>query len=193
MGDNMSEAKKGFSIPIRYLMLPLFFAIIIFVFYLMNYLGSFKPVIINQKKAGPFQVIYKTHIGPYHKIVPVIEEVEKWAKEHGFDCKLSFGEYLDDPKATEEVRLRSNGGCFVDHFPNQMPEGFQSKTIPEKDYVTAVFEGSPGIGPMKVYPKVYKYAEEQRIPLEETVMEVYEIHSQESMTTTYYFPIRLPK
>lgn len=186
----MSAAKKPFAIQIRYLLLPLLGAIILYAGYLMNYLGTFKPVIITEKSAGPFQVIYKSHTGPYHKIVPVIEEVEKWAKENGLDCKLSFGEYLDSPKATEEARLRSNGGCLVNQVPANMPEGFQSKTIPERKYVTAVFEGSPGIGPMKVYPKVYEYAENQRIPLEEVVMEVYEVHSETAMTTSYYFPVR---
>ncbi|MEZ0391111.1 MAG: GyrI-like domain-containing protein [Pseudobdellovibrionaceae bacterium] len=186
----MSEEKKGFQISIRYLLLPLLIAIIVFVVYLMNYLGAFRPVVIQEKKAGPFHLVYKTHVGPYHKIVPVIEEVEKWAKEQGLSCKLSFGEYLDSPSQTEEARLRSNGGCLLENPPVQIPEGFQAKTIEEKNYVTAKFEGSPGIGPMKVYPKVYQYASEQRLRLEEAVLEVYEIHSQESMTTTYYFPIR---
>lgn len=189
----MSDPAKKFQVPIRYLLLPLFFAIVIFVFYLAHYLGSFKPVLIAEKNAGPFHMIYKSHIGPYFKIVPTIEEVEKWAKEKGIDCHLTFGEYLDDPQTTEEARLRSNGGCLVSEVPANLPEGFSTKTIPERHYVTAVFEGSPGIGPMKVYPKVQTYAQEQKLPLEEVVMEVYEVHSAESMTTTYYFPIRTPK
>ena len=188
----MSEApKKGSQIQIRYLLLPLLIAILVFAFYLMNYLGTFKPVIIEEKKAGPFQMIYKNHVGPYHKIVPVIEEVEKWAKAQGYDCKVSFGEYLDNPETSEEARLRSRGGCVVPEFPAQLPEGFEKQTLPEKDYVTAVFEGSPGIGPMKVYPKAHEYIRDQGLVREsETVMEMYVIHSPESMTTTYYFPIK---
>jgi effector-binding domain-containing protein len=159
----------------------------------MNYLGAFKPVIINQKKAGPFHVVYKTHIGPYHKIVPLIEEVEKWAKSQGLDCHLSYGEYLDNPKQTEEVRLRSHGGCILPAPVNSpLPEGFEQQTIPEKNYVTAVFEGSPGIGPLKVYPQVFQYIEDQGLTREESTIEVYEIHSPESMTTTYYFPLKTP-
>lgn len=189
----MSSGKKGFQIQIRYILLPLLIAIVVFVSYLMTYLGAFRPVVISEKKAGPFNMIYKSHIGPYHKIVPVIEEVEKWVKAQGMDCRLSFGEYLDSPNNTEEARLRSNGGCLVESVPTQLPEGFQSKTIEEKDYVTAVFEGSPGIGPMKVYPRVYAYSDEQRLKLEEVVMEVYEIKSEEAMTTTYYFPVQKQK
>jgi AraC family transcriptional regulator len=182
--------KKPFSLQIRYILLPLFFAIIILVVYLMNYLGAFRPVIISQKLAGPFHFIYKTHVGPYHKIVSSIEEVEKWAKDQGIDCHLTFGEYLDDPRQTEEVRLRSLGGCVVNEIPSTLPEGFESNTVPEKSYVTAVFEGSPGIGPLKVYPKIFAYIEDKNLQREETVIEIYEVHSQESMTTTYYFPLK---
>lgn len=184
----MSQEKKPFQISIRYLLLPLLIAIVVYAVYLMNYLGTFRPVIISETTAGPFLAIYKSHVGPYHKIGPLIEEVETWVKSQGMDCKLSFGEYLDSPKSTEEARLRSHGGCFVSSLPENLPEGFQKKTIEEKNYVTAVFEGSPGIGPIKVYPRVYDYAEDQKIPLEEVVMEVYEVHSDTAMTTTYYFP-----
>ncbi len=185
----MSE-KKPFQVQIRYLLLPLLIAIIVFAVYMMSYLGTFKPVIISEKMAGPFHMVYKTHIGPYHKIVPLIEEVERWVKAQGLDCHLSFGEYLDDPRQTEEVRLRSLGGCLVKQPLAQLPEGFEQKTLPEKKYVTAVFEGSPGIGPLKVYPKVFQYLEDQRLSREDSVIEVYEIHSEQAMTTTYYFPLK---
>ena len=186
------NSPKKFSLPIRYILLPLLFGIIIFVTYLMNYLGAFKPVIISEQVAGPFLMIYKDHTGPYHKIVPVIEEVEKWAKENGFDCRLSFGEYLDNPKESEEARLRSHGGCLVQQIPANLPQEIKSQSLPESKYLKAVFEGSPGIGPMKVYPKVIKYALEQKLQVKEAVIEVYEIHSGNSMTTTYYFEVLKP-
>jgi AraC family transcriptional regulator len=191
MDTDMSE-KKPFTVQIRYLLLPLLIAILAFAFYLMNYLGTFKPVIISEKTAGPFHLVYKSHIGAYHKIVPLIEEVEKWVKAQGMDCKLSFGEYLDDPRQTEEARLRSLGGCMVPQPVATLPEGFEQKTLAERKYVVAVFEGSPGIGPLKVYPKVYQYLEDQKLVREDSVLEVYEVHSQEAMTTTYYFPIKTP-
>lgn len=188
---NTPEPKKGFQIPVRYLLLPLLVAIVALVAYLAFYLGAFRPVVIAEKKAGPFVMLYKDHTGPYHKIVPVIEEVEKWAKDNGLDCRLSFGEYLDDTSLTEEARLRSRGGCLLPQQPAvAVPEGFKVTLLPEKNYVTAVFEGSPGIGPMKVYPKVYDYFKTQRLVREEAVMEVYEIFSAEKMTTTYYFAIK---
>lgn len=179
------------KLPIRYILLPLFFAIIIYVGYLLFYVGAFKPVVISEKQAGPFILLYKDHVGPYHKIVPVIEEVETWAKENGIDCKLSFGKYLDDPNSVEEARLKSIGGCILTAaITTALPEGFKTETQPEAQFVVATFEGSPGIGPMKVYPKVFAYFEDQRIARGDYTLEIYEVHSQQAMTTTYYFPRR---
>lgn len=178
------------KIKIRYLLLPLLVAILVYVGYLLSYVGAFRPVVISEKEAGPFLMIYKDHVGPYHKIVPVIEEVEKWVQSQGQDCKWSFGEYLDNPETTEEPRLRSRGGCLVTSISNPLPDSFKSQTIPKKNYVTAVFEGSAGIGPLKVYPQVFKYFEEKRLARAESVLEIYEIHGAQSMTTTYYFSVK---
>ena len=179
------------KIQIRYILLPLLVAMIVYFGYLMYYVGAFKSVEVAEAKAGPFQMLYKDHSGAYHKIVPIIQEVETWAKANGITCKLSFGEYLDDPGEIEEGRLRSLGGCLLaegESIPAQLPEGFKSKTIEQKDYVTAKFEGSPGIGPLKVYPKVIEYFASQGFAYNAGAIEVYEVHSETAMTTNYYFP-----
>lgn len=190
----MSE-KKPFVVRISYVVVPLLLAIGFFAYRTMNYLGAFKPVVVSEKMAGPFQLIYKTHVGPYHKIVPTIEEVETWAKAEKLDCRLSFGQYLDNPENTEEARLRSRGGCLFEKSPAefealQVPESYQKETLPARRYVTAVFEGSPGIGPLKVYPKILQFIDEQRLQQDVSILEVYEVHSQEAMTTNYYFPVK---
>ncbi len=190
----MSTGDNKFSIPIKYLLLPLLVAILVYVSYLLFYVGAFKPVIISEVEAGPFIYLGKDHVGAYHKIVPVIEEVETWAKEKGLDCKLTFGKYLNDPDQVEEGRLKSFGGCLLPQSENipvsQLPSGYKLETEFTRKYVKALFEGSPGIGPMKVYPKVAEYFRTQNLSREEWTLEVYEVHSQEAMTTTYYFPKR---
>jgi hypothetical protein len=164
--------------------------------FLAYYLGAFKPVALSEQSRGPFIIIYKDHVGPYHKTVSVITEVEKWAQDKGLGCKLSFGEYPDDPETVEEARLKSRGGCLYDKagftLPKELPAGFHSAEIPARDYVIAIFNGSPGIGPMKVYPQVMDYMREKKLKQSGAVIEVYEIHSRterNSMTTTYLFPI----
>ncbi|MGZ3743238.1 MAG: GyrI-like domain-containing protein [Pseudobdellovibrionaceae bacterium] len=156
--------------------------------WLFYYLGAFKSVDITEIQKGPLKLIYKDHTGAYHKIVSVIEEVEGWAKAQHIDCSESFGEYIDDANVVEEARLRSHGGCIVNDIPTPLPPGFQSREIPVRKYVMATFDGSPGIGPLKVYPKVESYMREHHLTLNGPVIEIYVIHSEKAMTTTYLFP-----
>lgn len=184
--------KTGFQIKIRHIVLPLVLAILFYVFYVLYYVGAYKSVEISKQTAGPFILLYQEHFGPYHKIVPVIEKVEAFARENKIDCQLSFGKYLDDPSVTEESRLRSIGGCLLENAPNELslPKDLKMETIAPQQFVHAEFQGSAGIGPFKVYPKVMDYFLENRLEKETWVLEVYEIHSDNAMTTKYYFPIK---
>ncbi|HEY8271406.1 MAG TPA: GyrI-like domain-containing protein [Pseudobdellovibrionaceae bacterium] len=163
--------------------------------WLFYYLGAFKPVDIREVQKEPMKMIYKDHTGPYYKIVAVIQEVETWAKAHNVDCSESFGEYIDDANVVEEARLRSHGGCIVKEFPPNLPEGIKTREVPARKYVMAIFNGSPGIGPMKVYPKVESYMHEHHLTMDGAILEIYVIHSEKAMTTTYLFPLAdsLPK
>lgn len=160
--------------------------------WLFYYLGAFKQVDITETERGPMKMIYKDHTGAYYKIVSTIEEVENWAKANNIDCTESFGEYIDDANTVEEARLRSRGGCIVKDFPTaKMPEGFQTREVPLRKYVLATFDGSPGIGPMKVYPKAESYMRSHQYVMDGAVIEIYVIHSEKAMTTTYLFPLAM--
>ncbi len=178
----------------KYILVFVLGIIVSFCGFLANYLGVFKPVVISQQSRGPYVMVYKDHVGPYHKTVSVITEVETWIYDKGLDCHLSFGEYPDDPEKTEEARLKSRGGCLLDSLSpevaKQLPPDFKVAEKPAQPYVVAVFEGSPGIGPMKVYPKIADYMKTHGLQQKGAVIEIYEIHSRtenNSMTTTYLF------
>lgn len=177
----------------KYFLVFIGIAILSFGIFLASYLGAFKGVDISESTQGPFQTVYIEHVGPYHKVNKVIEQVEKFMASQGTICGRTFGEYMDDPQVVEEARLRSKVGCIVDKVPSQLPEDFKSGEIPAHKYVVAVFTGSPGIGPMKVYPRVNDFMLKQKLKQAGAVIEIYEIHSiteKNAMTTTYLFPIQ---
>lgn len=160
--------------------------------YLFQYTGAFKKVLIATDTRGPYNIIYKDYVGPYHKIVSTIEEVETWAKSQGLKCRLSFGEYFDNPDQVEEGRLRARGGCLVEaeeKTPATLPNTFQSGVIPSMKAVVALFDGAPGIGPIKVYPKAADYIIENKLIKKGSVLEIYEIFDSRSMQTTYIWPV----
>ena len=181
-----------------------FFAItiglVIFFLYLMQYTGAFKSVTVAQDQRGPYTLIFKDYTGPYHKIVSTIEEVEKWARDNGLKCRLSFGEYFDNPATVEEGRLRARGGCLVDpkdknedkvfaDLKDKLPEGYKSEIYPETKAAVALFTGAPGIGPLKVYPKAEEFMKEQNLTRKGPVLEIYEILEKNSMQTVYIWPL----
>ncbi len=155
-------------------------------------LGSFKSVAISEAEEGPVKIVFKKHVGAYHLIVSVIEEVEAWAKANGESCHLSFGEYLDDPDKVIEDRLRSTGGCIVaKKWDFVLPEGFGYRELPRHLYVKAEFDGAPSIGPIKVYPRAKDYIESHGYQQVGPTYEIYEIISPEKVKTTYWFPVAL--
>jgi AraC family transcriptional regulator len=157
---------------------------------LLYRLGSFKPVTITQGPYGPLKIVFKKHVGAYDKIVPVIEEVETWAQANGEPCKLSFGEYVDDPDKVVTDRLRSTGGCVVNKkWDFVLPAGFGYREIPNHQFVIATFDGAPSIGPIKVYPKAKDYIEAHRLDQTGPTFELYEVLPGEKVHTTYLFPV----
>lgn len=180
--------------------------------YLSWHLGAFKSMTFLELKLPTTTVVSKKHTGAYHKIVSVIEDVEKFAKSQGLNCRLSFGEYFDSPDVVEEARLKSRGGCIIMAEEEPLlkkitwPEGIEVSTVPSREYVIALFSGSPGIGPMKVYPKTMQYIHDKKWSVDGPIIEVYEILSpsqpdaaaaasgsdriSREMTTSYLFPIK---
>lgn len=173
---------------------------ILFFLYLFQYTGAFKSVTVDQDERGPYTIIFKSYIGPYHKIVSTIQEVETWAKENGLKCRLSFGEYFDDPRVVEEGRLNSRGGCLIDplipdekaileKIRDKLPKDFKIDEITKTKAVVALFTGAPGIGPLKVYPKAEDYIVDNNLSPKGSVIEIYEIFDKRSMQTTYLWPV----
>jgi len=178
----------------------------LFFLYLFQYTGAFKTVSIIQDERGPYTLIFKTHIGPYHKIVATIEAVEKWARFNKLKCRLSFGEYLDDPRIVEEGRLNSRGGCLIDplahdekvileKLKSQLPPDFKISVFEKTKAVVALFTGAPGIGPLKVYPKAEDYLIKHKLTPKGSVMEIYEVFDLRSgsgiaVQTTYIWPVQ---
>jgi hypothetical protein len=191
------------STLIRHTLFAVTLGLVIFFLYLFQYTGAFRSVEIAQDTRGPYTVIFAEHIGVYHHIVKKIESVEKWAREQGFSCRLSFGEFFDNPRLTEEGRLRSRGGCLIDtsqpqesalyeKVKTQLPAEFKTAVIPASPAVVALFTGAPGIGPLKVYPKAEDYMAENRLIKKTNVIEIYEIFNKNSMQTTYIWPLESP-
>jgi effector-binding domain-containing protein len=173
---------------LKFLVLVLFFALFSFLATVAIYLGLFKSVEVTKVELPAYHLVYKLHVGAYHKIGGTITEVEKWAKEKGITCDLTFGEYFSDPNEVSEDLLRSHGGCVVESLISDLPEGYSQKTLDPQEAIHAKFNGSPAIGPYKVYGKADEFAEKQKLKKTGVAMEFYKVKDRD-METTYYFPV----
>jgi AraC family transcriptional regulator len=175
---------------IKYLISGLLATLIGFVLYVLIHLGVWKEVDIKITTEESLILLGKENIGAYHKILPAILEVEKWAKSQQLPCLKTFGHFLDDPEKVDEVRLRSFVGCVVPYEVDQIPPEFQIVVREKQKYVKALFSGSPSISPYKVYPKAMKVIHENRLGFLGDVVEIYTIKADQTFETTYLFPVQ---
>lgn len=172
---------------IKTIFLALFLGAVGLVIYLYVHLGVSRNVEIEVGERGPLYLLYKNHLGAYHQIGPTIDEVERWARSNSIHCPQTFGEFLDDPKAMDQDRLRSRAGCLLSAKLTSPPGEFTYEERPAQKYVIAKFEGSPSIGPFKVYPKVQKFIEDNRMSTPSNpVIEIYTVNGAK-VTTEYLF------
>ena len=174
---------------IKTLVLAVIAMVVFFAAYLYVHLGLSRPVTVTLETRGPFTLVFADHVGPYHQILPKIAEVEAWAAANHLACPVTFGEYLDDPPAVDEDRLRSRGGCLFTSAPAVAPPaGFGTETRAAREYAVGHFAGSPAIGPYKVYPKVQNFLAEQRRTSTAPVLETYVVRGDQ-VTTEYLFAV----
>ncbi len=184
---------------IKHTLFAVSIGLVLFFLYLLQHTGAFKSVAIGTDERGPYTLIYLEHTGAYHKIVDKIIQVETWAKDNSLNCRFTFGEFFDNPNVAEEGRLKSRGGCLIDSTQVEdvlgfkkatLPEGFKITELPKRKTIVALFNGSPGIGPFKVYPKVEDFMLERKLVGNGAVVEIYEVLDAKNMNTTYLFPVQ---
>lgn len=174
---------------LKWVFFSTFAAIFGLAIYLFFYLGGYKTVKISEIIYPEFQAIYRVHRGAYHKVGPVIEEVENWAHRNNVLCKRTFGEYLDDPGKVDETRLRSNLGCLVDRKIDPLPKDYFYRVFSPHLVVKAEFQGAPSIGPFKVYPAVTKYLLAKRLKSSAPPIEIYQSLPDGSFLTEFIFAL----
>lgn len=169
-----------------------FFILIVVVLYRS---GTFLPVDIEKVTLQPQVAIYNSKLGPYHESSETLFKVEKILKDDNILCVKTFGLYIDDPDKTDADRLRSELGClFGEEMKNSLTEiaeknDLDVKYLDTKTYISGKFRGSPALVYLKVYPKLRKWAEENRFKFKDEVFETYEIKSKDKVLTTVYLEI----
>ena len=144
--------------------------------------GLFSSVSVSEKNAGPYVLVYKTHVGDYNSVAPIIGEVYNDLKNnYSIEATKGFGLYYDNPQEVEKAKLRSIVGCIVEgKSVEDLKKGIDKygvKEYPSSKSVVAEFpyrgKMSIIIGIFKVYPKLASYIKEHKYP-QTPIMELYD-------------------
>jgi len=166
--------------------------ILVFLVTIYFRLGAHRPVEISRSTETDLLLLFKKQTGPYHLVSSTISEIETWAARNNIPCRRTFGEYLDDPRQTEDRHLRSNVGCILEQAPRGISSPYQIKKLSVKNWVVARFDGAPSLGPLRVYPKVQSYLKENHLQQGGPVLEIYTTSGERAASTEYLFPVNEP-
>lgn len=186
-------------------MKTLLFGIVVFIFATLIWgvvnLGVFKSVELQAGSGNgiqKFDLLAVATTGAYYKINDILVDLETWAHANGIDCQATFGLFHDDPSFVEEARQRADVGCVIlqdqvetvtekiqqESLQKKHPARMIQLTTEENKTLAAQFNGSPWLGPYKVYAKAQTYFHDHQIPFNFPVMEIY--HTKDTPPHTNY-------
>jgi len=163
-------------------------AIIIIVIVLLGFLttwwlGLYTNVAVIDKQSGSYILVGEQFVGDYAKVGETMMNVDKKLKAAGINCHKGFGIYYDNPKVTPREKCRSFlGDVLEDRYFPRIEEikslGLKVDTVRQKQALIAEFPMrsrlSYFIGPMKVYPVMQKFADQNHYKYS-LAMELYDV------------------
>lgn len=164
-------------------------AIVIVITSTYFYLKAYKEPSIYYDTLPAYHIVYKENRGVYVQTSQTIISIEETLKKQSLICESTFGLFFDDPDVVVEQDLKSWAGCIFKDKPNinSLPEDVKLLTIQtQTDVLSADFDGSPALGPIKVYPKAKKMLGSNSLF---PALEIYSYQKDNSLKTKYYFSI----
>ncbi len=159
----------------------------IIILYTIWNIGLLLPVTVEQTQTPTLYLVYESHTGPYHELMPIFEKIEKALSNKKISCSKTFGLYFDNPDQVEADRLKSEIGCIVDKPVTEELGELQFKELPPFQALKGSFGGAPWLTAFKVYSTLQKESYQRNVILEPTpVLEIYEPNEHGFKTEVYF-------
>ena len=174
--------------------------IVALIFSVAAYYGGFKKIDLSIDVQGGELLIFKSKTGDYKNSGKVMDEIyESLIKDFDITSYKGFADTGDlclyyQMRCGNGPVFNSNGGCCFDMLRYdagciigkqdsstiiKLKERFEVAECPKKRYLIAEFpyKGKISVimGVIKVYPAITKYLSNQGLPLNGSVMEIYDI------------------
>ncbi|HMS91096.1 MAG TPA: GyrI-like domain-containing protein [Candidatus Absconditabacterales bacterium] len=163
------------------------FLIVLVILVLINrwYLGGFVRLEAKEQNMGPYTIAYVNFVGNYGKVGPSMTKVYEILSGAGIISYTGVGIYYDDPAVISGELLRSDIGAIIDpQDTNKLFDNkdIQIKTLTAGNKIVVEFPlkntFSSMIGPMRVYPVMTKYMEENGYTNEIPMIELYDMQAK---------------
>lgn len=123
------------------------------------WLGAFNRVELLSEERGPYRIICMGHVGPYHEIANTILEVKDRLKDAENRPEVPCAIYYDDPAKVAKEKLRSKGGFLLED-EIEAKGLLEIVTISRRKVLLGRLKGHPSLAPLKVYPAMAGWMEE---------------------------------
>lgn len=137
----------------------------------MWYLGKFTDVVISKNTAPPYRLAFLMQVGPTSNIEHLFEEVENHLRKAEIKPTTPAVLILDDNSVLAKDR-RSKVGYIVPRGA-YVPAPLEVEDIPEREVLTATFDGSAMMGSYKAYPAMIEWANKYGYKLSMPALEIY--------------------
>ncbi len=154
-------------------------------------LKAYKEANIYYDTMPSYTLIYTNVTGDYVQTSTMLKQVEELLKKSNIPCPQTFGLFLDDPNIVVVHDLKSKVGCIYFENPlglTKIPDGLEKRNIKSEDnQLSADFEGSPALGPRKVYAKAQTFVSDNSLF---PALEIYSYNQKNELTTKYFFNLK---
>jgi hypothetical protein len=143
------------------------------------FIGAFDEMALSAGECGPYCLVYLDHTGPYREVNSVLPDVGRYITSRGIAVPArAFARFLDNPRKVKPKDLRSIAGYITDSLLPDVKPPCKTAVFPATRAVKGVFPVrsflSKNIGPLKFYPRLLRYCENEKLVMNGPVMEIYD-------------------
>jgi hypothetical protein len=164
-------------------------------FGLSYYAGILDKIDVSLADAGPYNLIYRQHKGPYGGVRAVVYDVSRYLSEkRAIAPRTGFAVFYDNvrrQRMKKQEELRSIAGYVTDSLLADVPAPYAAGVFPKTQSILGVFPFrsfmSPMTGPMKFYPKMAEILIQKKREAAGPVMEIYDVPARKIL---YIAPLK---
>jgi hypothetical protein len=150
---------------------------------LCGFAGVFDKADVAISEAGPYNLVYREHIGPYRGVRVALMDVYRFLTEkRSIKPNKGFAIFYDNPRKKKQDELRSIGGYLTDSLLAGVNAPYAVQVFPKTACIVGTFPlrsfMSPMTGPMKFYPKMFALLTKEKREAAGPVMEIYDVPSR---------------